>query len=363
MPKLLTLCAALLAVPAIADTYDAGERPLELVRAMADGPLKQQLLACEGQEITPTLFSIGHRGAPRGYPEHTYESYKAAAAMGAGALECDVTFTSDKALVCRHAQDDLHKTTDILDTALAARCNAGACSTADITEPEFLSLSGVSDKGRGTVVTLAQSIAMFRELGVAHMPELKAPSVAMPYDGMSQTDYAQRLIDAYVTEGVSAADVWPQSFNLGDVLYWIEAAPEFGKRAIWLDGSYRTDGWRAEDPATWAHSMEELHAMGLRYIAPPLWVLLSLEQGEIVPSAYARAAKEAGLEIISWTVERSGPLNTGGGWYFQSVTPAVTGDGVLYEVIDVLARDVGVVGVFSDWAGTTSYYANCMGLE
>ena len=42
--------------------------------------------------------------------------------MGAGILECDVTFTKDKQLVCRHAQNDLHTTTNILVTPLAGKC-------------------------------------------------------------------------------------------------------------------------------------------------------------------------------------------------------------------------------------------------
>ena len=35
-------------------------------------------------------------------------------------------------------------------------------------------------------------------------------------------------------------------------------------------------------------------------------------------------------------------------------------DGDILVALDVLARDVGILGIFSDWAGT--YYANCMGL-
>jgi glycerophosphoryl diester phosphodiesterase len=31
------------------------------------------------------------------------------------------------------------------------------------------------------------------------------------------------------------------------------------------------------------------------------------------------------------------------------------------RVIDVLAKDVGVIGIFSDWPATVSFYANCMG--
>ncbi|MDF2782555.1 MAG: glpQ, partial [Geminicoccaceae bacterium] len=32
-------------------------------------------------------------------------------------------------------------------------------------------------------------------------------------------------------------------------------------------------------------------------------------------------------------------------------------------LMDVLAQDVGIVGLFSDWPATTTFYANCFGLE
>jgi glycerophosphoryl diester phosphodiesterase len=79
-------------------------------------------LRATGPRYTPRDFSIGHRGAALQFPEHTKESYEAAARMGAGIVECDVTFTKDKELVCRHAQNDLHTTTNILATPLAAKC-------------------------------------------------------------------------------------------------------------------------------------------------------------------------------------------------------------------------------------------------
>jgi glycerophosphoryl diester phosphodiesterase len=91
-------------------------------------------------------------------------------------------------------------------------------------------------------------------------------------------------------------------------------------------------------------------------------MLVTLENGQIVPSAYAKEAKAAGLKMIAWTLERSGTLRDGGGWYFNSVAPAITNAGGYYQVLDVLAQDVGVVGVFSDWPATVTYYANCMGL-
>jgi len=33
------------------------------------------------------------------------------------------------------------------------------------------------------------------------------------------------------------------------------------------------------------------------------------------------------------------------------------------NVLDVLARGVGILGIFSDWPGTVTYYANRMGLK
>jgi len=89
-------------------------RRMANVRAREYGALKSRLQSCADRPMQRKLFSIGHRGAPLMFPEHTVESNRAAARMGAGILECDVTFTKDKALVCRHAQDDLHTTTNIL---------------------------------------------------------------------------------------------------------------------------------------------------------------------------------------------------------------------------------------------------------
>lgn len=385
--------------PLLAGTIELGPRPYYLIDQMAEGPLKEKLSACIGQPLKKTKFSISHRGAPLQFPEHTQESYKAGALMGAGILECDVTFTKDKELVCRHAQNDLHTTTDILATDLAAKCTKGfspvigntpaaaECRTSDLTLVEFRTLDGKMDAAnktaktvedymdgtaswrtdlyatRGTLMTHAESIALFKDLGVKFTPELKSPAVDMPFDGLSQEDYAQKLIDEYRAAGVPPTDVFAQSFNLEDVLYWIENEPDFGKQAVYLDGRYRQDGFDPMKPETFSPSMAELKAMGVNYIAPPLWVLLSLEDGKIVPSAYAKAARDAGLSLITWTLERSGPLDNGGGWYFQTVKNAIDGDGKVFEVVDVLARQAGVVGIFSDWPATTTFYASCMGLD
>ncbi|MBK5933840.1 glycerophosphoryl diester phosphodiesterase [Rhodovulum imhoffii] len=391
-----------LTLPALAGDggVSYGPRPFFLIDAMKEGPLKETLTSCKDQTPRTTAFSIGHRGAPLMFPEHTVESNRAAARMGAGLLECDVTFTKDKKLVCRHAQNDLHTTTDILTTPLADTCvipfspargdapATAECRTSELTLEQFRSLTPKMDAANRAATTAqayqnatagwrtdlyttgahlmthAESIELFRTLGAKFTPELKSPSVEMPFDGFTQADYAQKLIDEYKAAGIPAQDVFAQSFNLEDVLYWIGNEPEFGKQAVvYLDGSYDIEGWDHMDPATWTHQMDDLKAMGVNYIAPPLWVLVTLDEaGKIVPSIYAEKAGEAGLNIFTWTLERSGPLGAGGGWYFQSIAGVTENDGMYFELLDVLARDVKVKGVFSDWPATVTYYANCMGL-
>ena len=376
-------------------------RPVTLVAGLEDGPLKRELTACTDDPVRRTSFSLGHRGAPLHYPEHTRESYAAAAAMGAGIIECDVTFTRDKQLVCRHAQDDLHTTTDILLTPLAARCTqpfrpaqfdtqgaltapaSAQCRTSDITLAEFRTLRGKRDgfdprarsveeyvwggkaafdalgPSTGTLMSHADSIALFKQLGVQMVPELKQPVVDMPYDGMTQPQFAQRLIDDYKAAGVLPGAVWPQSFNLADILYWIEHEPVFGRQAVYLEDAESVE--QLPDAAELKH----LRAQGVRIWAPPLFALLALDaRGAIVPSPAARDARDAGLEIVAWSLERSGPLSAGhNGWYYQTVDTALRKDSDVLKVLDVLARQAHVRAVFSDWPGTTTFYANCTGLD
>ena len=65
------------------------------------------------------------------------------------------------------------------------------------------------------------------------------------------------------------------------------------------------------------------------------------------------------------TLERSGILVGGdpAEFYYQTFRPAIRRDGDVMKVLDVLARDVGIRGIFSDWAATVTYYANCMGIK
>ncbi|MGK3965392.1 glycerophosphodiester phosphodiesterase family protein [Sorangium sp. So ce118] len=375
-----------------------GPRPYYLVEAMDEGELKEALKACSEGPFERTDFSIGHRGACMQLPEHTRESYEAAARMGAGIVECDVTFTKDRRLVCRHDQCDLHTTTNILAIPeLAEKCSepfvpadaeagtpaSAKCCTSDITLAEFKQLCGKMDAANpdattaleymaatpdfrtdlyatcGTLLTHAESIELFSSLGVKFTPELKTPGVEMPYEGdYTQEDFAQQMIDDYKAAGVDPESVFAQSFSLDDVLYWLAKEPEFGAQAVYLDSRVDTpEGYEAA-----VSGMQRLADQGVKIVAPPLFALVTLDGNKkIVPSEYATAARAAGLDIITWTLERSGPLASGGGYYYQSVVDAIDNDGDTMVMLDVLARDVGVRGVFSDWPATVTYYASCMG--
>ena len=208
-------------------------------------------------------------------------------------------------------------------------------------------------------LTHAESIALFKQLGVKMTPELKSPSVPMPFDGMTQQDYALKMIGEYKAAGVPASRVWPQSFSRDDVLTWVALEPEFGQQAVYLDDANTV----ADLPGF--GELQTYRAQGIRIVAPPLFALLTVDgNGRIAPSSYALNAKAAGLGIITWTLERSGLLADGSnGFYYQSFDQAIQREGDMYEVLDVLAKQVGILGIFSDWPATTTFYANCAGLR
>jgi len=345
-----------------------GTRPYYLIEGLKPGELKDRLQKCSEGPFRTSSFSIGHRGAAQQYPEHTKEAYQAGARMGAGIVECDTTFTKDGALVCRHDECDLATTTNIVATPLNAKCtvpwsgpnSSPQCCTSDLTLAEFKSLRGKMDAstpgattpqgflagtpswrtdlntGRGTLMTLAESIALNEHNGVKHTPAHVDPD-----------------------------DVFLQSFNKDDILYWLRHAPEFGKQAVYLDSIDPTA--TPPVPGQTFAEMVALYKAGGRYFAPPFPALLTVSNGKLVASQYARDIKRAGFKIITWTLERSdlrkGASQAGFYYYFDPAGQVIKTDSDVYIALDVLARDVGIVGIFSDWPATVTYYANCTGLN
>ncbi|WP_129775285.1 glycerophosphodiester phosphodiesterase family protein [Peristeroidobacter soli] len=378
-------------------TVQLGDRPFFLIDGLDDSRLKDKLQSCKAGPFYQSSFSIAHRGAPLQFPEHTKESYEAGARQGAGVVECDVTFTKDGELVCRHDECDLHTTTNIVDTDLNASCTVPwapgvtpKCCASDITLAQFKTLKGKMDasnpsattsKGylggtasfrtdlynsRGTLLTLKESIALNKKLGVKHTPELKAGNPARLQTVFGgQEGYAQKMIDTFKAAGVNPKDVYAQSFDVRDVLYWIKNEPRFGQQAVYLDD---VDPSSPGFPRLTVEELKQLKKQGVKIIAPPIGVLLAVNSNdEIVPSQYALDIKSFGFDIITWSFERADLRNggVGAGFYyaFDPTGRALKKDSDMYKALDVLARKVGVIGIFSDWPATVTYYANCMGLK
>jgi glycerophosphoryl diester phosphodiesterase len=329
---LSALCAVVPIAPAKAQSAvlpqeaQLGPRPFYLVDKMKDGPLKTRLGACTGP-FHKTDFSIAHRGAPLQFPEHSKESYLAAARMGAGVIECDVTFTKDRQLVCRHSQCDLHTTTNILSVpALAAKCSqpfspadpatgkkaTAKCCTSDITLAEFKTLTAKMDgfnsdatsaadyqngtprwrtdlyANSGTLVSHAEYVQLIKSLGAKFTPELKAAEVKMPFEGdYTQEKYSAQMFAEYKAAGISPRDVLAQTFSLNDILLWNRTEPDFAAQAVFLDSRYESPGFDPARAESWKPSMDELRAAGVKILAPPIYVLLALDpDGQIVASPY-----------------------------------------------------------------------------
>jgi glycerophosphoryl diester phosphodiesterase len=377
-----------------------GIRPYYLIENMDEGPLKEKLESCSEQKFETSDFVISHRGAPLQMPEHTRSSWSAAHRMGAGIIECDVGFTLDKQLVCRHAQCDLHTTTNILSTPLADKCTTpfkpasngtaaqAKCCTYDITLAEYKTLCGKMDgfnpnattveeymegtpyyrtdlyaQGCPEVMTVDDYIPLIDSWGLKYTPELKTPEVEMPFNGYTQEQYAQDLVDKFREYNIDPSRVWLQSFLPDDIFYWIENEPEFAKQAVYLDSRVDTPEGYVNATA----SIPELAERGVKIMAPAFFAMLKLDDdGKIVPSEYAIACQEAGLEMIAWSFERSGWLQRleidNNEYYYQTIVNATHDDGDMYAVLDVLAQQVGITAMFTDWPATVTYYANCFGL-
>ncbi len=203
---------------------------------MDDGPLKRKLEQCSENELEKKSdFSIGHRGAALQFPSTLQKSRtRLRRAWARASSRCDVTFTKDKQLVCRHSQCDLHTTTNILAVPeLAAKCTQpfqpadpatgtprigdvlhqrhharrvqepvrqdGRLEPAREPRPWLSTLRRHAEllrtdlyATRGTLVTPRREYpARFRGLGAKFTPELKKASVPMPYQELHpKRDYA-----------------------------------------------------------------------------------------------------------------------------------------------------------------------------
>lgn len=360
--------------------------------------LEERLRECGGRTLRKTRFSIAHRGAPAHFPEHTRESYEAAARMGAGLVECDVTFTKDGVGVCRHADCDLHVSTNILITDLADHCRkpftgasenpvgrpaSAECCVSDLTAVEFKNLCGrspsvnrsaisveqylssengslsIEDPSCGTLLTHAESITLLDSLGVDFVPELKRTRVS---SAVSQAEIRRRaleFLEAYQRANIAPERVFPQSFDLDTISLWTRENPAYSKRSIFLDAQYESTEFDPNAPSTFSPSMADIRRSGAAFVGPPFWTLLVERDGRIFPTAYAQQARLHGLGIVPWSLSRPSLLTANATRMRPPFSSLLQGDDDYDFIIHHLAQDAHVSGLFSDDPARVTRYANC----
>ena len=182
------------------------------------------------------------------------------------------------------------------------------CCTTDFTLAEFKSLKGKMDSSNpnattveefiqgnpsfrtelyatgGTLLSHRESIALFESLDTKFTPELKGidrdangnPIVAensgFGQSKLNQKSYARKMIQEYSDAGIDPRDVFPQSFNLDDVLQWVHEFPQYGKQAVYLDDI-------PSSFLTTPPGLKELQALkkkGVNILAPPMPALLTV---------------------------------------------------------------------------------------
>jgi glycerophosphoryl diester phosphodiesterase len=139
---------------------------------------------------------IGHRGASGHRPEHTLESYRLAAEMGADFIEPDLVSTKDGVLIARH-ENEISGTTDVADrfpdrkrTKTVDGQSIAGWFTEDFTLAEIktlrarerLAFRSHAYDGQFQVATFDEVIELAQELGKARgrpvgiYPETKHPT-------------------------------------------------------------------------------------------------------------------------------------------------------------------------------------------
>ena len=141
----------------------------------------------------------------------------------------------------------------------------------------------------GHLLTHKESIELFRSLGAKLRPSSSRPTVDHAGQRVhASSRYAQKMIDEYKAAGISPRRVWPQSFNIHDVLYWVNNEPAFGRQAVYLD-----DANVVADLPSFAE-LVRLHSRGHQHLAPPTFALLDLDAPEPHRAVAVRPGRQGG---------------------------------------------------------------------
>ena len=228
-------------------------------------------------------------------------------------------------------------------------------------------------------MTLRESIELNERNGVKHTPELKGGRMTRRRSpaifGSQEQLRAESSPTSCRPRASSRATRFPQSFNVNDVLYWVKNTA-YGRQAVFLvdyDAAkdnillFDTTGKQLENRADQLKFFAELRKREGPDHRPGD---AGAPRGQRQPRRAVAAAKDLkamGFDIITWTFERAdlrqGASQAGFYFDFDPTGAAIKKDSDMYKALDVLAREVKILGIFSDWPATVTYYANCMNLK
>ena len=286
---------------------------------------------------------IGHRGASGYRPEHTLESYRLAAEMGADFIEPDLVSTKDGVLVARH-ENEISQTTDVADhpefadrrgTRMIDGGPVTGWFTEDFTLAELQTLrareriphlrpANVEYDGRFAIPTFDEVLALAAELGVAVYPETKHPSyfrrIGLPLE--------EPLVGALRDTTVPA---WVQSFETDSLR---RVAAELDVPLVRLLPRMRITADFLAETAEYAAAIGPLK----HHVIP-----LAADQTLGRPSGLVEQAHAAGLHVHAWTFRAENEFLPAE--FRSSDDPAALGD--LRGELEVYLA-AGVDGVFTD---------------
>ena len=135
--------------------------------------------------------------------------------------------------------------------------------------------------------------------------------------------------------------VFPQSFDKDDVLYWVRNEPAFGRQAVYLDDAEtRADlpGY-AELAGYKQAGINIVGAADLRAADRP-----TRATGSCRPPTRTTPGPPASTSSRGrWSARACSPT-ANNGFYYQTFDRAITREGDMMRVLDVLARRVGISG-------------------
>ena len=288
---------------------------------------------------------IGHRGASGHRPEHTLESYRLAAEMGADFIEPDLVSTKDGVLIARH-ENEIGGTTDVAQRfpdRKRTKTIDGAAITGWFSEDftlaeiktlrarERLAFRSHAYDGQFLVPTFDEVLdlaqALSRSLGrpIGVYPETKHPTyfrgIGLPIE--------EPLLASLDKHGMNTreAAVFIQSFESGNLRALRPKTRVRLVQLVDLQSKIRVDDEGLKEIATYADGLGPIKTL----------IVPANADGTLKePTDLVARAHKAGLFVHVWTM-RADP---------QFLSPSYKGRA---EAEFEQFRDLGVDGIFTDF--------------